>query len=126
MGFYGMLTCTVPGDRFHVIMSLYLFYRKKSYLNVINLTLKFNRESVYIIQNKQWRIQSFFWHTSIHRYTHSTLLKLTLRKTLFRRWLSKNSYIQIKKNMAISLWELQTNLTLKDEASSTEESHKAV
>ena len=29
MGFYGMLTCTVPGDRFHAIMSLYLFYRKK-------------------------------------------------------------------------------------------------
>ena len=40
---------------------------------------------------------------------------------IFKKFVYSN-----KKNMAISLWELQTNLTLKDEASSTEESQKAV
>ena len=40
---------------------------------------------------------------------------------IFKKFVYSN-----KKNMAISLWELQTNLTLNDEASSTEESHKAV
>ena len=51
--------------------------------------------------------------------TFSILLKLSLWKTLFCGWFFKNSYIQIKICMTITLWELQTNLSLKDRASST-------
>ena len=52
--------------------------------------------------------------------TFSKLLNLALRKTLFHGRFLKNSHIQIKFFMAISLCELRSSLTLKDAASSTE------
>ena len=52
--------------------------------------------------------------------TFCKLGKFTLWNTLLHGWFSKISYIQIKICMAIKLWELGSNLSWKDAASSTE------
>ena len=57
----------------------------------------------------------------------SKLIKLTLLKTLFRGWFLKLSYIQINICMTVSLWELQSDLSLKDASEVVQkESHEAV
>ena len=52
------------------------------------------------------------------KFFHVGIVKFTLWKTLFREWFLTNSYIQVK-NMATSLWEPRSDLSLKDAASST-------
>ena len=51
--------------------------------------------------------------------TLSKLLKLSLQKTLFHGWFLKNKKIK-QICMALSLWEMRSNLSIKDAASSTE------
>ena len=48
--------------------------------------------------------------------TISKLLKCTLWNTFLPGWFSKNPYIQIKYCMAITFWELQSDLSWKDAA----------
>ena len=52
--------------------------------------------------------------------TFCKLPKFTLRNILLRAWFSKNSYIQINICVAINMWELGSDLSWKDAASSTE------
>ena len=50
----------------------------------------------------------------------SKLLKLALWKTLFCGWFLKNHIFKWKICMAISLWDLWSDLSLKDASSSTD------
>ena len=106
---------------FHLLFSL-IPICMLVYIKFLGLYMYFL--SIFALPNNNNKIfVDVHWKSSVLRFlckAFSKLLKLTLLKIVSHGWFLKISYIQINICITVSLWELQSDLSLKDASSSTE------